>query len=657
MSEKEIQNKYEFKSEFLQQIKDFLSVNKYSYLKEIGSNYYSKIIYAYQLCLKQNFIIKIVLNYQYENMKFRSIKDMITEYSKLLEENKYYFQIYEQIEDPKQQFFGFVYDYQDCNLANILDSNQFSLDQVVYLTKQLLESLAAFQIKNIIHKNIKPENILFNKSENRFVIVDYVVSHIFDEILSQKTKSLIGFNITYKAPELIGNQKSFSIKSDVFSIGLIITEAFLKRRLQAMEHIHLKLSSLKDGMYQIDQADQQKFLEQVLFKMVEPDENQRLDPFQLLQILQQFSYTQYCLEDLNIESQLGSVQINQIGDIINIHQCENVDIILKNKNITVEGANTISSSLINCQNLTSLNLDLQTNQIGAEGAKYLRDGMQQLKKLTLFHLNLSENNIQHNGATFIGQGLSFLHQIRDLKLNLCDNKIESQGIKGIASNLQGLKLIEYLDINLDCNNILSEGVIFLINYIENNINIKSLQLSLYQNNISGEATQYISKYISKLNNLTYLNINLCDNQILDLGANCIGNGLNKLRNLKILHLNLSKNNIQHQGASNLFNGLSKCTNIEDLNLSLKNNSVYNDGVKSFIIALRNLNNLSSLKLDLCKCKIGSSFLVNLAPVFSKLIQISNVYLDLRFNDLAQIDIQQFNYQIQKLEIKDIVVQV
>ncbi|EAR90724.2 Serine/Threonine kinase domain protein (macronuclear) [Tetrahymena thermophila SB210] len=656
MSEQVIQNNFQATNELQQQIKDFLSLKRYTYIKQVGSNFYSKVIYAYSQVLKENFAIKIIIYQHFEDEQLKKIKNEIYKYSNLIDKSNYNIQIYEQIEDPNQKFIGFVYDYFDCNLESILDSNQFTFDQVVNLTKQLLECLSIFQEKNAIHCNIKPQNILFNKSECKFVIVDYGVSYLLEQILSQKTKSILGSNAAYQSPELLDKQEPFDIKSDVFSVGLIITEALLKRRLQGREHINLKLYSLERGMEEQQKKENELFLQQILFKMVNPDLNKRLIPSQLLDCLKIFYYNQDCLKTINICS-IQCFQVNKIEEMVYAIQYEKIEVILKNKNITAEGAHQLQSNLIKCQNLTFLILDLQTNAIGIEGATHIGFSLKQLKNLTSLHLNLSENYIQVQGINEIGLGLSCLHQLQDLKLNFCDNKIGVQGAQWFASRLHDLKLIKSLDLNLDSNDIQSVGVQYIIQSLQKNTKIESLRLSLYQNNICQIGVNSIEQFIQKLNKLVYLNINLCDNDIQDPGANSIGNCLEKLKNLKRLYLNLNKNNIKKQGASNLFKGLQQCVNITELSVVLKNNKVGKEGAADLVSALGHLKNMSILKLDFCNSEFDYDSFKRLAYCLSKQTNLKQINIDLRQNELIQQDKRYFQSQIQKLKLEDLLLEI
>ncbi|KAL4513166.1 hypothetical protein ABPG72_017851, partial [Tetrahymena utriculariae] len=89
-------------------------------------------------------------------------------------------------------------------LRDVVESNQLSLTQICALTEQLLKGLDQMKNFNVVHCDIKPENILYIKKNNRFVFSDFGLSH---QIKSSKinSKSNVDGTLQYLAPELLDN--------------------------------------------------------------------------------------------------------------------------------------------------------------------------------------------------------------------------------------------------------------------------------------------------------------------------------------------------------------------------------------------------------------------------------------------------------------------
>nr|XP_027193649.1 calcium-dependent protein kinase 1-like [Dermatophagoides pteronyssinus] len=96
----------------------------------------------------------------------------------------------------------------------------FSETRVRLLMRQILSALAYMHANNILHKDLKPENIMFVDSSIRdhLVIIDFGLSEIFEK--SQTISHHAGGTVLYMAPEVFSRKLSF--KSDVWSAGCIM---------------------------------------------------------------------------------------------------------------------------------------------------------------------------------------------------------------------------------------------------------------------------------------------------------------------------------------------------------------------------------------------------------------------------------------------------
>ena len=104
-------------------------------------------------------------------------------------------------------------------------SRPYSLQQTITIMKQLLEGVAFLHRHDIMHLDLKPDNIMFDEQDdiNTLKIIDFGVSH--------HVKSLSG---VYGTPEYRSPEMKFDVeytnKTDIFSLGVIFHE-LLKGRL------------------------------------------------------------------------------------------------------------------------------------------------------------------------------------------------------------------------------------------------------------------------------------------------------------------------------------------------------------------------------------------------------------------------------------------
>ena len=90
-----------------------------------------------------------------------------------------------------------------------------------YYFYQLIEGFKYIRNNGIMHRDIKPKNILLTDSSSSLKIADFGLAKNFENGLS---KTFCGSPL-YMAPELI-NEKSYDEKADIWSMGIILFEMF-----------------------------------------------------------------------------------------------------------------------------------------------------------------------------------------------------------------------------------------------------------------------------------------------------------------------------------------------------------------------------------------------------------------------------------------------
>ncbi len=98
------------------------------------------------------------------------------------------------------------------------------LDAVRAIVKQVIAGLRAFQRADMVHQDLKPENIMINR-DGTVKILDFgtVLIAGTDEIASPLDKSVPQGSVNYVAPEyLMGEPGSF--RADLFSLAVIVYE-------------------------------------------------------------------------------------------------------------------------------------------------------------------------------------------------------------------------------------------------------------------------------------------------------------------------------------------------------------------------------------------------------------------------------------------------
>jgi serine/threonine protein kinase len=120
--------------------------------------------------------------------------------------------------------FGILQYYELGNLLQLLQKQPLTLNQRYTLLASLLEGIRFIHSQNIIHRDIKPQNILIVKRDDTFIpkITDFGISkRLKPSKGTQYSNSLIGAGtIAYSSPEQLADH-SIRKNTDLWSFGVI----------------------------------------------------------------------------------------------------------------------------------------------------------------------------------------------------------------------------------------------------------------------------------------------------------------------------------------------------------------------------------------------------------------------------------------------------
>jgi len=115
-------------------------------------------------------------------------------------------------------------------IINRFSQNQrFTEDEIRLIFGNLMNAIKSLHSQNIVHLDIKPDNILLRRSNKRTNQNTYVLGDFSMAIETQTVtdSSYIEGDLRYQAPELMNYECSTDLnlsKLDVYSLGLLIFE-------------------------------------------------------------------------------------------------------------------------------------------------------------------------------------------------------------------------------------------------------------------------------------------------------------------------------------------------------------------------------------------------------------------------------------------------
>ena len=114
------------------------------------------------------------------------------------------------------------------SLRALIDrERQLSLDQALAITRDVAEALEYAHTQNIVHRDIKPDNILIERESGRAVVTDFGIARAIERAADISTVTSTGFTLgtpTYMSPEQAGAEKEIDGRSDIYSLGCVLYE-------------------------------------------------------------------------------------------------------------------------------------------------------------------------------------------------------------------------------------------------------------------------------------------------------------------------------------------------------------------------------------------------------------------------------------------------
>lgn len=113
----------------------------------------------------------------------------------------------------------------DHDLAGLFAKGvKFTVPEIKCIMKQLLEGVEYLHNERILHRDIKPANILLN-DRGEVKLADFGLGR---RIFDHKNLTFKVVTLWYRAPELHMKYRLYDYKIDVWSVGCLFAEFYIK---------------------------------------------------------------------------------------------------------------------------------------------------------------------------------------------------------------------------------------------------------------------------------------------------------------------------------------------------------------------------------------------------------------------------------------------
>merc|ERR1711971_316412 len=121
-----------------------------------------------------------------------------------------------------------VMEYAEHELRELLEKRKFAVAEVKCLLKQLLSAMCHLHDRWVMHRDLKTSNILLTNG-GILKVCDFGLARHYGEPDRIYTRNVI--TLWYRAPELLMGQRRYTTAVDIWSIGCVFAEIFLRKPL------------------------------------------------------------------------------------------------------------------------------------------------------------------------------------------------------------------------------------------------------------------------------------------------------------------------------------------------------------------------------------------------------------------------------------------
>lgn len=213
-------------------------------------------------------------------------------------------------------------DFGGTSLKILQEERLFSIKEWLFLALHITEKLGDIHAENVMHKDINPSNIVYNRETNELKIIDFGISTVLPrENMTLKSPNHLEGTLAYMSPEQTGRMnRSLDYRTDYYALGVTLYE-LLTGRLpfdtnDPIELVHCHIAKEPIPPHQIDPTIPE-VISSIILKLLKKTAEERYQSIWGIQ-----ADLQRCLEQLSLHSTITPFKLAEkdISDRFQISQ-------------------------------------------------------------------------------------------------------------------------------------------------------------------------------------------------------------------------------------------------------------------------------------------------------------------------------------------------
>jgi len=212
--------------EFLIEATPVRTIRGYELYERIGAGGFGEVYRAYQPAVGRQVAVKAILPQYASHPEFISRFETEAQLIARLE-HLHIVPLYDYWREPDGAAYLVMRWLRGDSLGQALKDGPWSLERVGRLLEQITAALALAHERGVVHRDLKPDNILLDEAGNAYLSDFGIAKELSRETAATKAGAIVG-SPDYIAPEQIRGQ-AVTPQTDIYSLGLVLFELLTGR--------------------------------------------------------------------------------------------------------------------------------------------------------------------------------------------------------------------------------------------------------------------------------------------------------------------------------------------------------------------------------------------------------------------------------------------